>query len=262
MKKRLIGGAIIFAIVIPVFLIGGIVFDIFAGIVGALALYELINADKELKNIPVIVKILAFICVPLIGYINLNDSIYMGIDIYTIAIPMVLLLIPTLLFHKNGYNSKNGFKLSFIAIFVGFLVNLFVNIFNIDKFIFLWLILIGMSTDVFAYLGGKLFGKHKFSKISPNKTIEGCISGIIFGSLIGYIYYINMFNVLNGIVLLVVVILLSIIGEIGDLFYSLIKRDNDIKDFSHLIPGHGGICDRIDSLSFIILLYSILFRFL
>ena len=262
MKKRLIGGAIILAIVIPVFIIGGIVFDIFAGLIGMLALYELINVDKELKKLPIIVKILSFISVPIIAYTNLNDSMYMGIDISTISIPIVLLLIPTLLLRNKGYDSKNAFKLVFITIFVGFLTNLFINIFTIDKYKFLWLILIGMATDVFAYLGGKLIGKHKFSKISPNKTIEGCISGIIFGTLVGFIYYANMYTISNGIVLLIVIMLLSVIGEVGDLFYSLIKRENDVKDFSHLIPGHGGICDRIDSLSFIILLYSILFRFL
>ena len=122
--------------------------------------------------------------------------------------------------------------------------------------ILLWYVIFaGWGTDVFAYFVGKYFGTHKFSKISPNKTIEGCIGGTIGSAVLILIYTIicnNVFNLnINYIAITFMAIILSIIGQIGDLAASSIKRYVGIKDFSHLIPGHGGMLDRIDSLIFI-----------
>ena len=106
--------------------------------------------------------------------------------------------------------------------------------------ILIWYLFIASwGTDIFAYTIGKKFGKHKFSKISPNKSIEGCIGGAVGAILIAliYTYAINK--------------LLSIIGQIGDFAASSIKRYVGIKDFSNLLPGHGGMLDRFDSLIFI-----------
>lgn len=98
-------------------------------------------------------------------------------------------------------------------------------------------------------------GKHKFSKISPNKTIEGCIGGIvgaiIFG--VGLAFCFNMVFHMNFsyITILLIEIVLSVVGQIGDFAASSIKRYVGIKDFSNLIPGHGGMLDRLDSVIFI-----------
>ena len=113
-------------------------------------------------------------------------------------------------------------------------------------------------TDTFAYATGMTIGKHKFSKISPKKSIEGCIGGIILGSIITSIYYMTFIGTAPIYKVILVTDLLSIVCEAGDLFYSAIKRENDVKDFSKLIPGHGGVLDRIDSLSFVILAYILL----
>jgi phosphatidate cytidylyltransferase len=104
-------------------------------------------------------------------------------------------------------------------------------------------------------LYGKTIGKHKFSKISPNKTIEGCIGGIIGGIIFG-VALVFTFNTIfstnySYITIIIIEIILSIIGQIGDFAASSIKRYVGIKDFSHLIPGHGGMLDRIDSVIFI-----------
>ena len=102
---------------------------------------------------------------------------------------------------------------------------------------------------------GKKFGKHKFSKVSPKKSIEGCICGTV-GALICiliYTYIANKYWGMNYSYLLISIIgiILSIVGQMGDFAASSIKRTVDIKDFSNLIPGHGGMLDRIDSLIFL-----------
>ena len=110
-------------------------------------------------------------------------------------------------------------------------------------------------TDTFAYLIGMKFGKHKFSEISPKKSIEGSIAGVV-GATITILIYTYVCNTYWGLnmnygYITFVAIVLSIIGQIGDLAASSIKRYVGIKDFSNLIPGHGGMLDRFDSVIFI-----------
>ena len=111
------------------------------------------------------------------------------------------------------------------------------------------------GTDIFAYIIGRRFGKHKFSEISPNKSIEGCIGGII-GAVVLSIACTAVFNNFFGMIFsyiytIIISIILSVMGQIGDFSASSIKRYVGIKDFSNLIPGHGGMLDRIDSVIFI-----------
>ena len=134
--------------------------------------------------------------------------------------------------------------------------------------VFLSAILPSVVSDTFALFGGRLFGKTKLAPhISPNKTIEGLVCGIVMGTLSGFgVYYILKAYALDVIPLwavLLAALLSSIAGAIGDLAASSIKREAGIKDYSNLIPGHGGMMDRIDSELFsipvIYLLYALFF---
>lgn len=122
------------------------------------------------------------------------------------------------------------------------------------------------GSDTFAYLIGKKFGKHKLTPISPKKTVEGAIGGIVGALLFSLIYTIGMNNLMNLSInylhIAIVTFVLAIIGEIGDLAASGIKRYCGIKDFSDLLPGHGGMLDRIDSLLLITPFAYILFGIL
>lgn len=122
------------------------------------------------------------------------------------------------------------------------------------------------GSDTFAYLIGKKFGKHKLTPISPKKTVEGAIGGIVGALLFSLIYTIGMNNLMNLSInylhIAIVTFVLAIIGEIGDLAASGIKRYCGIKDFSDLLPGHGGMLDRIDSLLLITPFAYILFGML
>ncbi|MDO6737824.1 phosphatidate cytidylyltransferase [Wenyingzhuangia sp. 2_MG-2023] len=115
---------------------------------------------------------------------------------------------------------------------------------------FLGCIILIWSTDTFAYLTGKAIGKHKlYPKISPNKTIEGSVGGLFFTLITASIlsYYFTQYSLPEWIGLSIVI---SIFGGLGDLVESMFKRAANIKDSGNLIPGHGGVLDRFDSLLF------------
>ena len=120
-----------------------------------------------------------------------------------------------------------------------------------------WMIFISSwICDSCAYLSGMLLGKHKLApKLSPKKSVEGAIGGVLGSALVGGLYaYFIVERVVTGQEITWVFIVISAIGavisQIGDLAASAIKRNHDIKDYGHLIPGHGGIMDRFDSVIF------------
>ncbi|CAL2111930.1 Phosphatidate cytidylyltransferase [Tenacibaculum sp. 190130A14a] len=117
--------------------------------------------------------------------------------------------------------------------------------------IILYIILLIWTNDSFAYLVGKNFGKHKlFEKVSPKKTIEGFLGGLLFAILAGFIIAKNsiIFSVADWIIIAIIV---SIMGNLGDLVESKFKRQANVKDSGTIMPGHGGLLDRLDSLFFL-----------
>lgn len=123
-----------------------------------------------------------------------------------------------------------------------------------DGGIVVWLIFIGSwGSDTCAYLVGSKIGRHKLSpKLSPKKSIEGSIGGIVGAGLLGFIFATIFKNSINDfsnpqLAFTIIGCLSSVISQVGDLAASGIKRNYDIKDYSNLIPGHGGILDRFDS---------------
>lgn len=118
-----------------------------------------------------------------------------------------------------------------------------------------YIFVVAWATDIFAYLIGKKFGKHKFSKVSPKKSIEGCIAGILGAVVVATLYTIiinKSFGVnYSCLILSLSAVIFSIISQVGDFTASSIKRFADVKDYGNLLPGHGGMLDRIDSLIFI-----------
>tara|TARA_B100000989_G_C19519230_1_gene463246 strand:+ start:1599 stop:2021 length:423 start_codon:yes stop_codon:yes gene_type:complete len=126
--------------------------------------------------------------------------------------------------------------------------------------IFNLFVLLVVTFDIFSYLVGKLYGKKKLIKISPNKTIEGFFGGLFFSFLTGllYAYY---FELKIDILLIFFIILIQFTAFIGDILESSYKRKNNLKDSSEFLPGHGGVFDRFDSFLFSIIFFSIFIKF-
>ena len=148
---------------------------------------------------------------------------------------------------------KKIYRIIHIILFLIYLLLAFIicfNVFVIDKYFFLTILMICVFSDVGGYVFGKTFGGKKLTKISPNKTISGSIGSFILsyiGFFLIYIYFSNLLFVRLQIEVLVFIpFFISLICQLGDLFISYYKRRAKIKNTGNLIPGHGGLLDRID----------------
>ena len=186
----------------------------------------------------------------------ISTEMLMKIVIFGIPIVMLLLFLKVIItdmkttFKDVAYTMLGIF---YIVLFILFLA-LIRGLPN-GKILIGYTFVIAWSTDIFAYLIGKNFGKHKFSKISPKKSLEGCIAGIIGAVVISLIYTLLMntcFAINYSYIFIgIASMFLSILSQVGDFVASSIKRFADVKDYSNLLPGHGGMLDRIDSLIFL-----------
>lgn len=130
-----------------------------------------------------------------------------------------------------------------------------------EQHMYLWTIVFATyGSDTGAWFIGVRFGKHKLNpRISPKKSWEGLFGGIVFGFLISLIVSFMYSSSLNTSLNALLCFVCPIMAELGDFCFSAIKRHNQVKDFSDLLPGHGGVLDRIDSLLMNILMFGILF---
>ncbi len=260
MKKRIISAIVALAIVIPLIIIGGKPYIIGVGVISILALKEIFDLKQSHKPIPDIIKLLNIICLLLLVYSEFDGySLAFGLSYRAIAITLIILLIPTLFYKNDKYTTKDALYLVGSTILLGLFFNALILIRVLDLKLLGYLIIITTMTDTFAYIVGKLIGRNKVCpKISPNKTWEGCIAGTLLGSFIAIAYYSILISSIT-FKLLIVTVGLSIVGQLGDLFFSKIKRENKIKDYSNIMPGHGGILDRLDSICFVVLAYLIIY---
>ena len=186
-----------------------------------------------------------------------------GIDYFFFYFLMVMLLMTLTVYKSDRFSFEDAAFCSLISLYVGggFSGILFVRSISFGMAIFVFIVIWG--TDSFAYLAGRQFGKHKLAPdISPNKTIEGSIGGVLGSVLLGLLvvpfYNPVQFSVFEFVLLMVC---LSIFGQLGDLVESAYKRQFNIKDSGNLFPGHGGVLDRFDSTFFAMLMFQIVFKF-
>ena len=263
MKQRIISAIIAIAIVIPLFIIGGVVFKVGVAILAALSFLETLTLKESHKPYPGFIKVIGFLCLEMF-VLCVHDPNYIFLIISTM---LLALTIPTIFDKKDKYTTKEALHLIGTIIILGVIFNLIISMFDASKWLFLYFVLIAALTDTFAMVIGKLIGKHKLiPNVSPNKTVEGSIFGTIVGTVVPVIFYYYVMpsnvSILNDkigiIVLIIMTLILSLISQFGDLFFSKIKRENGIKDFSNIMPGHGGILDRLDSLTFVMLAYVLI----
>ena len=255
MKKRLIGAFIVLAVLITSLILGNNVFAIVISIIALLGLKELIDIKYKNRNI-IFIKVLTYI---LLGLFMFNNLVLKFDNKIVICVSLILLILPIIFYDdKDKYNINDSLYLFGIIFFLGYAFLNIIEIRNISIVKCIYIFVIAFITDTYAYISGMLIGKHRFTDISPKKTIEGCLIGGIMGSFIGSMFYYSLVSDLSLIKTIIMSIVLVFLSETGDLIFSSIKRYFGKKDYSNIIPGHGGILDRFDSVVFVSLGFLIM----
>lgn len=264
MKKRVISAFVALLILIPLIILGGYYFAGGVTILGLIGYYELLNLKKE-KPYPLMAKIVGSIFLILLILSNYSTSSFNLNYDFKIIIALIFTMMTLVISYDNNekFNTSDALYMIGSTLFLGIAFNLFLVVRSVDIKILIMLILTSTMTDMFAQFFGSLIGRHKFApSISPKKTWEGAIMGSIVATFIVSTYYLTLVDK-NAQVLLIVglVLFLTFVGQLGDLIFSAIKRLNKVKDFSNIMPGHGGILDRLDSLIFILMAFIIIERY-
>ena len=261
MKDRVVGAGILLFLLVSSILINKLAFA-FVILIGSILGY------RELINIKYGKKENNFEIVRFIGYVSLilivfNNYLY-KIDYQMLfVIPILGLTIPIVLYNNSKrYNINDALFILGVVMFMGISFNNIIYLNNLDMYKCIFIFIIAFATDTYAYIGGMLIGKHKFTSISPKKTVEGSVFGIIMGTFIGSVYYYTFIGGISTSIIILMCLLLTILSEVGDLVFSSIKRYFNVKDYSNIIPGHGGILDRFDSVIFVSLGLLVLINFI
>lgn len=255
--KRILTGVIGLPIVALVLVFGNkYVIDVLISIVALISMYEFFNAIKKQANIKYL-KWLGYISCLMICFIHVipEKFIVKTVAFYIILIIAEMFLLVLLSKMRIGIKdvALSFWGIIYIVFFLAFIPLLY----GLEggKFLIWYILISAWGTDTFAYFTGMKFGKHKFSKISPKKSIEGCIGGIIGSTILMIVFtiFVNKYTIANIPYWYIAImgIVLSIFSQIGDFSASAIKRTVEIKDFGKIFPGHGGMLDRIDSIIFI-----------
>lgn len=245
---RLASGIVLMVITITLMMVGGDILFWAITIISLIGLYELYRTVGMEKTIPAYLAYLASVGLDLV--LRTGNHVYY----LPVLIGAMMLFMACYVITFPRFRSEQIMMLVFGLIYVTTMLSYVYQVRMLEHGIYLvWLIYVGAwGSDTCAYCVGKLTGKHKMpSKLSPNKTIEGCVGGIIGAALIGLIYAAALHMSRNMCIAFALIgAVSSVISQIGDLTASAIKRNHDIKDYGHLIPGHGGILDRFDSIIF------------
>ncbi|AXN41880.1 phosphatidate cytidylyltransferase [Peribacillus butanolivorans] len=256
MKQRIITAVVAAAIFIPIVILGGIPFLLLVYLLASIGLYELM----KMKNMRVLSfeAILSHILLWVLLLPNENTAFLANINYDKVQIFLmgVLLLLLYTVVSKNRFTFDDA---GFLVITILYLGMGFYYLFETRDSLGLGLIYILLAlftiwaTDSGAYFIGKSLGKRKlWPEISPNKTVEGFFGGIFSALIVGVLFYVFSSLDYTLLQLLLISLIIAIFGQLGDLVQSAYKRHYGVKDSGKLLPGHGGILDRLDSLIFIL----------
>jgi len=251
-SKRILSGVIYVCIFLFAILFSE---KTYIGLITFFSIVSLWEFSKILKvnNVLPYMVLIGLSVIAFIGFDNyIPNKILLLLVVYTIFNATILLID----LFSEGFKTRSKLSILFLQIKYVVLSFFFLMILPFYKGgyhsgIVIYIILMIWTNDSFAFLVGKNFGKRKlFERVSPKKTIEGFLGGVFFTMLlgVGLGYFSKEFSMLNWVIIAVIV---SVFGTLGDLVESKFKRQANIKDSGTIMPGHGGLLDRLDSLFFL-----------
>ena len=257
MLKRVITGTCIIAALIPILIFSDTwLFPCVIAVISAMCIYELAHCMGMHKRIAVTAPLYIFaVAFPFLQRLSMfENDVYIASLAIIAVIFYVAYLFGCVIFSRGKITYPEICTLGFSAFYILFALNLVIYIRDYNGYAALLILIGAWVTDTMAYFTGRLFGKHKLAPdISPKKTIEGSIGGSIFCAiafvLLGVIVsFVVPESSPNYIYLAVSGLVISVISQAGDLIMSAMKRHYGIKDFGNILPGHGGMLDRMDSM--------------
>ena len=277
MKTRVLFGVVGFAFVLlALYVFPAIVLELAVAALCVLATYEVLGSTRLVTN-----RLELLLCLLVSLGLAIGHFTVLPVSLSAVVQGLIfVLLVGSFAIELKFHDSMRAAQVTwgfFGALVVPYLMLSLVRIFQMDfqpvgetnfhvgQFIVLLPLLAAWGADTCALFAGMLFGKHKLAPVvSPKKTVEGAVGGVVGGAVLVLIAA-PIMNALMGLEMPVWAALAlgaagAVLGEVGDLSFSVIKRQTGIKDYGHIFPGHGGVLDRFDSVLFVAPFAEILFR--
>lgn len=249
---RLLSGIVLVALILATIIPGGIILlvaNMLISLVGVYELYRVLGIEKKLPGITGYVAVVIYYGLLFMGKTQ---------NMLILIIVFLMCLLAQYVFMFPKYKTEEISNAIMCMLYAGVMLSYIYNVRAGDNGAYtVWLIfLCSWGSDTCAYLAGVAFGKHKMAPVlSPKKSIEGAIGGVVGAAVLGAVYasvFADNITINNPVIVFAVICAVgALISMVGDLAASAIKRNHDIKDYGRLIPGHGGIMDRFDSVIYV-----------
>lgn len=273
MKTRAITSAVIVILAIPLFWFSEtVVFPLVLAMLASLAVFEFLRVMKRQSDLALSIPaiLIAFALPPLAFFLKESATAKETFLYCILCLFVYLLYLFFVAVFRQGdlpFSDVATVFTGVLYISLGFASLEMLRLMAHGLYLVILVFIAAWICDVFAYLVGRLLGRHKLiPRVSPNKTVEGSVGGIVFATagflLFGFLLARFADDVTPNYLLLAgSAIVLSVISQIGDLLASLIKREHGAKDYGNLFPGHGGVMDRFDSVLAVTTVLTILCLF-